>query len=264
MFTRSIYHQDSTKIWRKKMVVVLIWINIDTVLIKCLASKKNSTYLCRFFWKIFKNVELCYYLLMKILYFCTQLVHMNYTTVNTTHLKRTHTHMETALYIYLNSFTDLLYYCTQLVQMDCTSNFCEHNCTLLYKLMLPANTAGAHTVLWTVVLLYVFTVDQSLYVCAVNLCWPMRGQAILRVGWSAVLSINKASISSCMTSKQLSSQNNSSFRGPGSWVLYCNAWRLSSGSWGLYLVHEGYIYWFKVINISYSMFTTSLPRERDM
>ena len=82
--------------------------------------------------------------------------------------------------------------------------------------------------------------------------------------WSAVLSINKTSISSCMSSKQLSSQNNSSFRGPGSWVLYCNAWRLSSGSWGLYLVHEGYIYWFKVIYISYSMFTTSLPRERDM
>ena len=105
--------------------------------------------------------------------------------------------------------------------------------------MLPTHTAGAHTVLWTVVLLYVFTVDQSLYVCAVNLCWPMRGQAILRVSWSAVLSINKTSISSCMKSKQLSSQNNSSFRGPGSWVLYCNAWRLSSVSWGLYLVQGG-------------------------
>ena len=136
---------------------------------------------------------------------------MNCTSENTTHLKRTHTHMEIALYIYLNSFTDLLYYCTQLVQMDWTSNFCEHNCTLLYKLMLPTHTAGSHTVLGSVVLLYVYTVDQSLYVCAVNLFWPMRGQARLRVGWSAVLklSINKTSISSSMCSEQLSSQNNS-------------------------------------------------------
>jgi hypothetical protein len=74
-----------------------------------------------------------------------------------------------SLYIYLNSFTDLLYYCIQLVQMDCTSNFCEHDCTLLYKVMLPKHTAGAHTVLGSAALLYVYTIDQCLYVFAVNL-----------------------------------------------------------------------------------------------
>jgi hypothetical protein len=50
--------------------------------------------------------------------------------------------------------------CIQLVQMDCTSNFCEHNCTLLYKVMLPKHTAGAQTVLGSVVLLYVYASEQ--------------------------------------------------------------------------------------------------------
>ena len=47
--------------------------------------------------------------------------------------------------------------------------FCCHECThfawisLLYHLTLPAQTRGAHTVLGTVVLLYIYTVVQSLF-----------------------------------------------------------------------------------------------------
>jgi hypothetical protein len=40
---------------------------------------------------------------------------------------------------------------------------------LLYKVMLPKHTAGAHTVLGSAALLYVYTIDQCLYVFAVNL-----------------------------------------------------------------------------------------------
>ena len=50
----------------------------------------------------------------------------------------------------------LLLYCTQLVQMDCISVYTYVHC-------LPTHTCGAHTVLGSVVLLYVYTVVQALY-----------------------------------------------------------------------------------------------------
>ena len=61
------------------------------------------------------------------------------------------------------TFTDILYHCTQFV----------HSYTLPYNLTLPTQTCGAHTMLGSVVLLYIYTVVQSLYTCAVepvNLC----------------------------------------------------------------------------------------------
>ena len=72
------------------------------------------------------------------------------------------------LYIFkfIHKFTVLLYTtCTDGLQ----SNFCEHKCTLLYKVMLLKHTAGAQTVLGSVVLLYVYTIEHCLYVFAVDL-----------------------------------------------------------------------------------------------
>jgi hypothetical protein len=56
------------------------------------------------------------------LYYYTQLVLMNCTSVYTTHIYTgyTHTHTDIALYIYIDSFTDILYYCTHLEHMDST------------------------------------------------------------------------------------------------------------------------------------------------
>jgi hypothetical protein len=45
-------------------------------------------------------------------------------------------------------------------------NTTVHCCT---RVMLPKHTAGAQTVLGSGVLLYVYTIDQCLYVFAVNL-----------------------------------------------------------------------------------------------
>ena len=46
--------------------------------------------------------------------------------------------------------------------------FCVHNCTLLHNYILPTQTCGAQTMLGSVVLLYVYTVVQSLYTCTVE------------------------------------------------------------------------------------------------
>ena len=53
-----------------------------------------------------------------ILYYYTQLVLMNCTSVHTIHINGIHTHTDIVLYI--DSCTDILYYCTHLVQMDST------------------------------------------------------------------------------------------------------------------------------------------------
>ena len=54
---------------------------------------------------------------------------------------------------------------TVLLYTTCTDGlyFRVHKCTLLYNLTLPKDTCGEHTMLGSVVLLYVYTVVQSLY-----------------------------------------------------------------------------------------------------
>ena len=49
---------------------------------------------------------------------------------------------------------------------------------LLYNLILPKDTCGAHTMIGSVVLLYVYTVVKFLYACTINLFWPMRALAL--------------------------------------------------------------------------------------
>ena len=69
------------------------------------------------------------------------------------------THTDILLFIY-QPCTDILHHCTQLL--------CRQLCTAL-KLAPTYYTCGAHTMLGSVVLLYIYTVVQSLYVCTVNL-----------------------------------------------------------------------------------------------
>ena len=88
------------------------------------------------------------------LYFC----------VNNSYKRDNHTHTNIVLYINIFMYR---YYCTQLEYMDGISEV--NICTLLYNLTLPTNTCGAHIMLGSVVLLYVYTVVQSLYACTVNL-----------------------------------------------------------------------------------------------
>ena len=79
-----------------------------------------------------------------ILYYYTQLVLMNCTSVYTTHINgiHTHTHTDIALYIYR-----FLYRYTVLLYTSCTDGLylCVHNCTLLYDLTLPKHTLVVHT-----------------------------------------------------------------------------------------------------------------------
>ena len=76
-----------------------------------------------------------------------------------------HTHTDIAPYIYR-----YMYRYTVLLFTTCTDglHFCLHNCTLLHNLILPTHTCGAHTMIGSVVLLYVYTVVQSLYTCTVE------------------------------------------------------------------------------------------------
>jgi hypothetical protein len=57
LFTRSIYHQVRTMIWRKKMALVFLQININNVLIKCLASKKFTQIYTNFFKDDFQKLS---------------------------------------------------------------------------------------------------------------------------------------------------------------------------------------------------------------
>jgi hypothetical protein len=57
--------------------------------------------------------------------------------------------------------------------MDCTCVY-RHNCTLLYNLTLPTNSCGTHTMIGSVVLLYVYIVVQFLNTCSVNLFWILE------------------------------------------------------------------------------------------
>ena len=80
--------------------------------------------------------------------YCTQLVQMQCTSVYTTHINGKHTdiaHRFVYRYTVHNLYTAV------------------HSCTLPYNLRLPTHTCGAHTMLGSVVLLYVYTVVQSLY-----------------------------------------------------------------------------------------------------
>ena len=60
---------------------------------------------------------------------------------------------------------------------------CVHNCARLYNCTLPTHTCGAHTMLGSVVLLYVYTGVQSLHqgpaIDAFSDC-SINGQLILK------------------------------------------------------------------------------------
>ena len=94
----------------------------------------------------------------EILYYCTQLVQMCCTSVNTTHINWTHMHTDIAFYVYR-----FMYRYTVLLYTTCREGlcFCVHNFTLMYNLTLPTHTCGTHIMLGSVVLLYVYTVVQS-------------------------------------------------------------------------------------------------------
>jgi hypothetical protein len=76
------------------------------------------------------------------LYYYTQLVLMNCTSVYTTHINGIHTHTDIALYIYR-----FLYRYTVLLCTSCTDElyFCVNNYTLMYNLTLPKHTLVVHT-----------------------------------------------------------------------------------------------------------------------
>ena len=65
------------------------------------------------------------------MYYCTQLLQMNYTFGYKTHINETHTTTDSALYIYRIRF---LYRYTVLLYTASVDElyFCEHNCTQLY------------------------------------------------------------------------------------------------------------------------------------
>ena len=79
----------------------------------------------------------------------------------------THKHTTIALYIYIDSCTDILYYSTQIVHiMDCIL-LCTHVHST-GQLFTTTHICGAHTMLGSVVLLYIYSVVQSLYTSTVE------------------------------------------------------------------------------------------------
>ena len=86
-----------------------------------------------------------------ILYYYTQLVLMNSTSVYTIHINRIHTHTDIAFYI--DSCTYILYYCTHLVQMDSTFVYTTVHIRLYCKFV-PTNASPSKITLMN-------RVDQS-------------------------------------------------------------------------------------------------------
>ena len=73
-----------------------------------------------------------------------------------------HTHTDIALYVYR-----FMYRYTVLLYTTCTDGmyFCVHDCKLLYNFTLPTHTCGAHIMLGSVVLLYIYTVVSAHLYC---------------------------------------------------------------------------------------------------
>ena len=69
----------------------------------------------------------------------------------TTHIN---TQTDIALYVYR-----FMYRYSVLLYASCADEmyFCVHNCALLYNFTLPTHTCGAHSMLGSVVLLYIYT-----------------------------------------------------------------------------------------------------------
>ena len=85
---------------------------------------------------------------------------MDWTSMYKTHIKGTQTHIDIALYIcrFMNRYTVLLY-----TSFTYGLYFLLYYCRLVYNLRPPKHTCGEHTMLGSVVLLYVNTVVQFLY-----------------------------------------------------------------------------------------------------
>ena len=75
-----------------------------------------------------------------------------------------------ATFPYHTFLWDALYIFTLILYTACTDGlyFCVHSCTLLYNLTIPTYTYGSLTMLGSVVLLYVYTLVQSLYTYTVQ------------------------------------------------------------------------------------------------
>ena len=106
----------------------------------------NRTY-SRTYWFIYIDSRI------DILYYYTQLVLMNCTSVYTTHINGIHTHTRTLHFIYIDSCTDILYYCTHLVQMDSTFVYTTVHIRLYCKFV-PTNESPSKITLMN-------RVDQS-------------------------------------------------------------------------------------------------------
>ena len=136
--------------------------------------EKRTTHVTRTYSQTYRFIYRFTYRYTVLLY--TSCTDELYFCVHNSYKRDTHTNTRTLHFIHIDYCTDILHYCTQLVQMDCTSLYTTVHCLTTWRSLQATHTCGAHTLLGSVVLLYIYTVVQSLYVCTVNLFWPMRAK----------------------------------------------------------------------------------------